>query len=931
MSGDYKKTLNLPYTDFPMKADLAQKEPLILKKWNEQAINRKVFESHKKTESYILHDGPPYANGHIHIGHALNKILKDIVIKYKTMRGYRAPYVPGWDCHGLPVEHQLFKELGITKHQIDQLSFRKKARKYAEKYVKIQCDEFKRLGIFGTWDNPYLTIAHSYEAKIARIFGDLYLKGYIYKGLKPIHWCVTCETALAEAEVEYDIHKSPSVYVRFPITKDPKEITGGFKNADIVIWTTTPWTLPANLAVAVKEEFLYSLISTDKGNFIIAKELINNFSEKIGAGNVKEEKTVKGADLIGIVALHPFIKRESPVILSDHVTLEQGTGCVHIAPGHGQEDYEVGLKYGLEIYSPVNNQGKFFDDLPLFGGKQVFSANNDIIRYMADTGVLLFSEEIEHSYPHCWRCKEPVIFRSTEQWFINVDKNNMRKNAIENINNVKWIPEMGKNRITSMVENRPDWCLSRQRYWGVPIPVLYCRNCRTDLLTEETIEKIENAFLRESADAWFAYSSEELVGNQKCPKCGCSEFDKETDIIDVWFDSGVSHQAVLRLRNELSYPADLYLEGSDQHRGWFQSSLLTAVGYCGNSPFKTVLTHGFVVDGDGKKMSKSLGNVISPQDVIKEYGADMLRLWVSSVDYTGDVRISQSIISQLSDAYRRIRNTFKYLLGNLFDFDPKTNSISVEHLDEIDRWALSRLVNLGIKITEYYDNFEFYKIFHSVYQFCTVDMSSFYLDALKDRMYILNANDPVRRSSQTVMYKITEALACMLAPILVFTTDEVWTYFSKLSKENCDQNIHLADWPEFNRKYVDNQLEEKWSEILKLRTEVQRELENLRKQKIIGTSLEAKVVLYTNSAEYAYFLKDNLNILKMSFIVSQVEISDFENNGFSEVESIPGLKVFVTKSDGEKCIRCWNYVNDINTDQNYPGLCNRCINAITYS
>ncbi len=930
MSTDYKKTLNLPFTDFPMKADLAQKEPIILNNWDKQGINVSVFENRKNQEQYILHDGPPYANGHIHIGHALNKILKDIVVKYKTMCGYSSPYVPGWDCHGLPVEHQLFKELGITKHQIDQLTFRKKARKYAEKFVKIQCDEFKRLGIFGNWDDPYLTIAHSYEAKIAKIFGELYLNGYIYKGLKPIHWCATCETALAEAEVEYDNHKSPSVYVKFNIKNDPSRITYGFDNTAMVIWTTTPWTLPANLAIAVKEEFEYSLLNTEKGCFIIAKELIDNFIQKLDIKNAKEEKILKGTDLVGIVAVHPFIDRESPVILSDHVTLEQGTGCVHIAPGHGQEDYEVGLKYGLDIYSPVNNQGKFFDDLPIFGGKNVFSANSEIIKYLDDIKALLYSEEIEHSYPHCWRCKEPIIFRSTEQWFINVDKHNMRQNAIDNINKVNWIPEVGKNRITSMVENRPDWCLSRQRYWGVPIPVLYCKNCRTDLLTEETIQKIESAFLKESADAWFAYTPEELVGKQKCPKCGCIEFDKETDIIDVWFDSGVSHQAVLALRDELRYPADLYLEGSDQHRGWFQSSLLTAIGYCGNSPFKTVLTHGFVVDGEGKKMSKSLGNVISPQEVIKEYGADMLRLWVSSVDYTGDIRISKPILTQLSDAYRRIRNTFKYLLGNLFDFNPETNSVAIEQLDEIDKWALSRLTNLGLKVTGYYDNFEFYKIFHSIYQFCTLDMSSFYLDVLKDRMYILNSNDPVRRSSQTVIYKITESLVSMLAPILVFTTDEVWSYFAKLSGGKSDQNIHLTDWSEFDKNFIDPQLEEKWMEIFKLRTETQKVLENLRKNKVIGTSLEAKVILYSDSNEYKLFLKDNLDILKMSFIVSQVEITDSIDSNFTETESIPGLKIFAGKSDGEKCVRCWNYVTDINIDDNYPGLCKRCIEAITY-
>lgn len=927
MEVDYKKTLNLPKSSFPMKANLAQKEPVMLKKWKEEGLNEKFFQNRAGNKKYILHDGPPYANGHIHLGHSLNKILKDIIIKYKTMQGYNTPYVPGWDCHGLPVEHQLFKELGLTKHQIDQLRFRKKAAKYAGKFVKIQCEEFKRLGIFASWDKPYLTQNYSYEATIARVFGDFYLKGYIYKGLKPIYWCGCCETALAEAEVEYDNHVSPSIYVKFKVKSDKNNLLKGHDDVSFVIWTTTPWTLPANLAIAVKDDFKYSLISTEKGTFVIAEELIDNFLEKISVSKYEELKSFRGEELEGVITQHPFIDRESPIILADHVTLEQGTGAVHTAPGHGQDDYVVGMKYGLEILSPVTNQGFFIDTLPLFGGKQVFEANKDVIEHLKSIDALLFTENIEHSYPHCWRCKQPVIFRATEQWFIKVDEHDMRDIALEKIRETKWIPETGENRITSMVKNRPDWCLSRQRYWGVPIPVFYCKGCRKDLLTQETINNVEKLFMKEGADAWFSHPPEDFADSMVCPECGGKEFDKETDIIDVWFDSGVSHQAVLKFRDELTYPADLYLEGSDQHRGWFQSSLLTAVGCSNTSPFKTVLTHGFIVDGNGKKMSKSMGNVISPDDIVKKYGADILRLWIASVDYTGDIRISNEIITQLSDAYRRIRNSFKYLMGNINDFDPKENTVPVNSLDEIDKWALSRIENLGSKVTSLYDNFEFYKIFHAIHHFCVVDLSSFYLDSLKDRMYTSNPNDPLRRSSQTVMYKITDSLVKMLAPVLVFTTEEVWAYF----KDDSDQrSIHLSDWPKFDDKLIDNNLEEKWDRILELRTEVQKILEHFRKEKIIGTSLEAKVILYSDSPEYLEFIKKNKELLKTVFIVSQVEISDNpddENDLFS-TDKIKDVKIYVKKADGTKCIRCWNYTNDVDSDKDYPEICGRCINAI---
>ena len=845
------------------------------------------------------------------------------------MCGYHVPYVPGWDCHGLPVEHQLFKELGLTKHQIDQVKFRGKARKYAMKYVKIQCEEFKRLGVFGEWDDPYLTMTNRYEATIARVFGDLYLKGYIYQGLKPIYWCSTCETALAEAEVEYDDHTSPSIYVAFNVA-DGKGVVDPDDNASFVIWTTTPWTLPANLAIAVKPDFEYVLIETEKGNFIVAEELVESFTQVVGIEKYSKKKSWRGEQLEGVATKHPFIDRLSPIILGDHVTLEQGTGCVHTAPGHGQEDYEVALKYGLDIISPVNDDGTFYADLPLFGGEKVFDANKDVINHLKEIGALLQTESISHSYPHCWRCKEPIIFRATEQWFINVDSNDMRKKALETIKKVNWLPPVGEKRITSMVENRPDWCLSRQRYWGVPIPVLYCKKCRTVLLTKETVAKIEQSFLKDSSDAWFFKSVEDLVGSQKCSSCGCTEFTKETDIIDVWFDSGVSHQSVVEARPQLRYPADLYLEGSDQHRGWFQSSLLTAIGCTGTSPFKTVLTHGFVVDGDGCKMSKSVGNVVSPHDIMKKYGADILRLWVSSLDYTGDVRISQTILSQLIDAYRRIRNTFKYLLGNLYDFDPEKNTVPDNELLEIDRYALNCTIRLSQKVTDLYENYEFYKIFHAIHQFCSVEMSSMYLDVLKDHMYCHAANDIKRRSSQTVLFEILITLMHTLAPILTFTTEEVFSYFSKMFPKYKKDSIHLCGWPAIDENRIDSSINENWQKLLQLRTEVQRVLEHFRKEKTIGTSLEASVVIYTGSPDIYNLLQEYNPILKEIFIVSEVSVSNIDglDGQWFEAEKMNSIKILVKKADGKKCIRCWNYTKDVSEDGDYKDICSRCEAAI---
>jgi len=761
---DYKNTLNLPQTKFPMKANLPQREPTILKKWQEQDMYAMIRKSSAGKKRYILHDGPPYANGDIHIGHALNKTMKDIVVKYKTMRGFDAPYVPGWDCHGLPVEHALFREMGKTKHEVEQVKFRKKAHTYAMKYVRIQKDEFKRLGIFGEWENPYLTLDPKYEACIVNSLGTLVKKGYVYRGRKPINWCIRCETALAEAEVEYADHTSPSVYVKF---KSPK----GF----LVIWTTTPWTLVSNVAIAVHPKFNYSVVEVDGETLIVAEDLVVSTMEAAGIAQYKTTGTIKGTELEGLVCHHPFIDRESVVVLADYVSSEEGTGCVHTAPGHGQEDYRTGLKYKLPMIMPVDSKGKFDDTTAEFSGMEVFLANDLILQRLKEGKYLLASDSISHSYPHCWRCKNPVITRATNQWFINVDHNNLRKKSLEMIKRVSWVPKIGESRISAMVESRPDWCLSRQRYWGVPIPAFYCTECHEVLLDTRAIESFAKIAEKEGTDAWFIKSAAELLPKgAKCKKCGSTNFEKESDILDVWFDSGVSHHAVLIPRKDQGFPADLYLEGSDQHRGWFQTALLTGVPLAGKSPFKQVLTHGFVVDGEGRKMSKSLGNVISPQDVIAKSGADVLRLWVSSCDYNGDIRISEQILQRMSEAYRKFRNTFKFALGNLYDFDPVKDRVPYKKMTEVDRWALARLYNRLEAVNQYYENFEFYKIYREIYNFCITDLSSVYFDILKDRLYTFKKTGPQRRSAQTAVYDILSCLVRVLAPLLPFTCEEVW-------------------------------------------------------------------------------------------------------------------------------------------------------------
>ena len=904
---EYKNTLNLPKTDFPMKGNLPDKEPGILKKWEDADLYQKIRERQKGKPKYILHDGPPYANGNIHIGHALNKTLKDIVIKFKTMQGYDAPYVPGWDCHGMPIEHQLFKEMKKTKHDVDQVKFRKMAHEFAMKFVEIQKVEFERLGIFGDWDNPYLTLKPEYEKAVVASFNKLAKDGFIYRGLKPINWCAKCETALAEAEVEYENHISPSIYVKF-----------NSESFAFLVWTTTPWTLVSNVAIAVHPDLKYVFVKTDNhGTLVLAEDLLETVLKKLGSsGSVT--KTVKGKDLENMIAIHPFLNRDSKVVLADYVSNEDGTGCVHIAPGHGQEDYEVGLKYNLPIIMPVDEKGRFkkidsFEVPDEVVGKPILEANDIVLKILLDRKALLISAKTEHSYPYCWRCHSPLLFRATKQWFMGVDRNGLRQKTLKEIKEIKWVPDIGEKRISSMVELRPDWCLSRQRYWGVPVPVLYCASCNSEIIDDGVMKKIEDVFGVEGSDSWFAKSVKSFVPDGfKCKKCGNSEFNKETDILDVWFESGASHQAVLRTNKDLSFPADLYLEGSDQHRGWFQTSILIGMGVEKRAPFKNVLTHGFVVDGEGKKMSKSSGNVMSPQEVISKKGADVLRLWASSSSYFDDVRISEEILDRTVEAYRKFRNTAKYLLGNLYDFDPGKDLVASQDLLEIDRWALSRLYSVLKEVTGSFERFMFHEATSSIYKFCILDMSNFYLDILKDRLYTFGARSKARRSGQAVLYKILSVLTRLMAPITPFTAEEIWGYFNK------EGSVHLADWPEAEDNLIDPELEARWQRLINLREEVLKALEEKRIAKLIGSPLEAKVSLVASSEEEYGFLNKYLNVLRYIFIVSQVELTRGDK-----------LDIQVAKADGKKCSRCWNWSALVGEDQANPTLCERCAGVVT--
>ncbi|NKE69916.1 isoleucine--tRNA ligase [Candidatus Manganitrophus noduliformans] len=949
---DYKQTLNLPKTDFPMRANLTQREVEQLARWEESGLYQKVLHERGGREKYILHDGPPYANGHIHIGHALNKILKDFVVKSRSMSGDAAPYVPGWDCHGLPIEHQVLKDLGPKKQGMSKGEIRKRCRDYADKFVNIQRDEFKRLGVLGDWEHPYLTMTPDYEAAIVREFGKVVATGDVYKGKKPVLWCPNDETALAEAEVEYADHASPSIYVKFPV-KDPKEKFSIRPDGQtsVAIWTTTPWTLVANQAIAVHPHFHYRLVKTPAGDLILAQNLIEACMKAFGFAPGSYEVAPggwTGSELEGIVCRHPWLDRDAPIILGEHVTLEQGTGCVHTAPGHGQEDYEVGLRYGLPVYAPVDHRGRFTNEAGEFAGQKVFEANEAIIALLNQRGTLLKKETISHSYPHCWRCKNPVIFRATEQWFISMEKHHLRERAIKAIEQeIQWIPKWGKDRILGMMQSRPDWCISRQRVWGVPIVAFACLDCNEILVSKEIADFVADLMEKEGgSDVWFSRAAAELLPKgTACKKCGGSRLQQENDILDVWFESGVSHAAVLKNTRrwpELTWPADLYLEGSDQHRGWFHSSLLAALETDGRPPYKAVLTHGFVVDGAGKKMSKSAGNVVAPQEVINKYGAEILRLWVSATDFREDVRISQDILVQLVEAYRKIRNTCRFLLSNLYDFHPSDGPVGEADLQEIDRWALYRLQILNEKVQRAYREAEFHTIFHALNNFCAVDLSSFYLDILKDRLYASAAKSPERRAAQSVLLETLTTLVRLMAPVLSFTAEEIWGYMPADLKEK--ESVLLTTFPtalkmgrppeqKFSEKEESNKtFLETWGKLIEVREEVSRLLEQQRREKKIGSSLEAGVTLFAKEGEPLYpLLQEKKAFLSTLFIVSQVDLLPWERKpeGVSTVQmKEASLAIQVQPARGAKCERCWIYREDVGADAGYPTLCGRCAGVV---
>jgi isoleucyl-tRNA synthetase len=935
---DYKSTLNLPKTDFPMKANLPQREPQLLAWWEESRLYARIQEAGKGRPRYLLHDGPPYANGHIHIGHALNKILKDIIVKSKTMAGIQAPYVPGWDCHGLPIEHQVLKDLGAKKNTLDAMGIRTLCREYAEKFYRIQREEFQRLGVLGDWQQPYLTMNTTYEATIVREFGKFVERGGVYKGLKPVLWCTQDQTALAEAEVEYEDHVSPSIYVTFPVAGGTAavmaKLTGvklplGVGTVSVVIWTTTPWTLPANQAVCLHRDIDYAFVQVGSDVLIIAEKLVDSVAKACKIESYHVLAVRKGSDgFEGLETQRPLTTGLSPVLLGDFVTLEQGTGCVHIAPGHGMEDYMLVLEHNskaspgerLEILAPVDDQGRFTAAVPDFSGQHVFKANPGIVDMLRTKGRLLGHGSLAHSYPHCWRCKTAVIFRATEQWFVSMDINGLREHSLAEINRVQWIPPWGKDRINGMIANRPDWCLSRQRVWGVPIPAFTCSGCRRILVAPALIDHVASIMDQKGADVWFTHPAVELLpAGTTCAQCGGKDFEKERDILDVWFESGVSYAAVLKPCKW--WPADLYLEGSDQHRGWFHSALLAGVVTDRRAPYDAVLTHGFVLDGQGKKMSKSAGNVVAPQDVIKQSGAEILRLWVSAQDYRDDVRISPEILNHLVEAYRKIRNTCRFLLSNLYDFDPASARISYAQLSELDRWALLRLEELKTKVRRAYEEFEFHAIYHALNNFCSVDLSAVYLDILKDRLYTFRADSPLRRGSQTVLYEIILAMTKLMAPILSFTAEEIWrSMATQFGGALGADSVHLSQFPEAHPEWQDRELDRRWDRLLKYREEVLGLLEGMRRNKDIGSSLEATISILAKPAVYE-FLHPYEKDLASLFIVSDVRL-------VNDPTVASDIAILTSKAKGLKCERCWNYREAVGTNAAHPTLCDRCGEAL---
>ena len=912
-----------------MRAGLPEREPEFLKYWEENKIYEKKQELHAGHKKFVLHDGPPYANGKIHMGTALNKILKDIIMKYKYAQGFDTPYVPGWDTHGMPIEHAAIKNLGLNRHELDTLVLRKECHDYALKWIDEQRTDFKRLGVLGDWDHPYITMTHDYEAVQIHVFGEMAKKGYIYKGKKAVYWCPHCETALAEAEIEYGEEKSPAIFVKMPLVKDngmlPEAAQG--KPAYIVIWTTTPWTMPANVAIALHPDFEYAWVECEGEILFMAKEML----EAVGKVCKKDLSniigTCKGKDMEYAECRHPFetIDRKSLVVLADYVTLEAGTGCVHTAPGHGADDFETGVRYNLPIICPVDGSGKLTAEAGAdFAGMFVFDANVPIIKYLAGLNRLFGKENIRHQYAHCWRCKNPIIYRATEQWFASVD--GFREEALNAIaNDVQWIPSWGEARIHNMVADRHDWCISRQRVWGVPIPIFYCEDCNEHLVNDDTINAVADLFAKEGSDAWWAHSAEEILPQgTKCPKCGGTHFRKESDIMDVWFDSGSSHAAVCKTRPELAWPADMYLEGSDQHRGWFQSSLLTSVATEGKAPYRAVLTHGYVVDGEGRKMSKSVGNTVAPQEVIAQYGADIIRLWAASSDYKADIRISKEILKQLSEVYRKIRNTIRYILGNTNDFNYETDKVEFKDMLELDRWALMHMQLLKKEVSAAYESYDFHVLYHAIHNFCSIEMSSYYLDILKDRLYAYKADSFERRSAQTAMYEIMLDLVVMIAPVLSFTMEEVWQFMKKPA--SMPESVFMMPWPECKEEYIDEALESKWDNFIEIRSEITRVLEGARRAKTIGHSLDAKVELHATGEALA-ILRSVEGDLATLLIVSQAKLVEGLAGGV-EATGSEDLKVTVQAAEGEKCERCWIYSDTVGKDAEHPTVCARCAAAL---
>ncbi|ADW18535.1 Isoleucyl-tRNA synthetase [Desulfobulbus propionicus DSM 2032] len=925
---DYRETLNLPQTKFKMKANLTQREPMVLKRWDKENLYQRLQQMMADRPLFILHDGPPYANGNIHLGTAFNKVLKDIILRSKRMAGFNAPYIPGWDCHGLPIEHNVDLELGAKKQAISTLGKRSACRSYAEKWIKTQREQFKRLGVLGDWSNPYLTMSFPYEAIIAREFNKFLLSGAVVRSKKPVYWCATCGTALAEAEVDYADHTSPSVYVKFPVVDDLGEVAPQLagRSVSVLIWTTTPWTLPANLAIAFHPDFEYAAVAVGDETWILAKELVAPCMEQFGIDQYASIATFSASSLENKRCRHPFMERDALLVLADYVTADSGTGCVHTAPGHGTDDYLTGLRYGLDILSPVDDAGRYTAEAGRYAGQPVPQVNSQIIADMAAAGSLVKEASIRHSYPHCWRCKEPVIYRATAQWFISMDNLQLRAKALSAINEVQWTPAWGQQRIYGMVEARPDWCLSRQRSWGVPVTVLTCAACGEILKNETVCARIDELFMSEGADAWFKHEAADFVPEGVACSCGGREFKKESDILDVWFDSGVSHAAVVEQRPELRWPADLYLEGSDQHRGWFQSSLLTSVGTRGRAPYQGVLTHGYVVDGQGKKMSKSVGNVVAPQQVIDQYGAEVLRLWVASENYQDDVKVSDEILKHVSDAYRKMRNTLRFLLSNLYDFAPERDAVDVSDLQEIDRWALAKYAELSERVTRAYDRYEFHAIYHALHNFCGTTISSIYMDVLKDRLYCSAPAGPERRAAQTVIYRILDGLLRLMSPILCFTAAEAWEHLHGLSDNTpLEQSIFFTRFAPVDDIGKDTAFEERWTKLLTLRGAITRVLEGARRDKVIGLGLDAEVVLRGNT-EWAGFLNGSLDQLRELCIVSSLRSAQPGEGGFAfvEAEGIPGLEIAVHPAPGAKCERCWTIATSVGEDHEHPSLCARC-------